>query len=206
MQALAQTEIQLEKKWCPACAAFQLATNPACEKCGASMSRRAAVPLSRGAKCVIWVVALFLALILIGAFHAAGLIIVLAFAFLSCFLIVVGSRAEAKNPSLMSPGERAKFIEKAAADRQARETIRRARDLRREAYSHGQINPRLICPHCQTQGHVRTKQVENKAGISGGKATAAVLTGGWSLLAVGLSRKQTVTAARCGECSSAWQF
>lgn len=38
MRALAQTEIQLEKKWCPKCAAFQLATNPTCEKCGSPMS------------------------------------------------------------------------------------------------------------------------------------------------------------------------
>lgn len=51
-----------------------------------------------------------------------------------------------------------------------------------------------------------TEQVKEKAGISGGKATAAVLTGGVSILGTGLSRKQRVTRATCGECGSVWTF
>lgn len=64
----------------------------------------------------------------------------------------------------------------------------------------------MVCPHCQTKGRVRTKQVKMKQGISGGKATGAVLTLGVSMLATGLSRKQKVTEARCGNCGAVWHF
>jgi hypothetical protein len=63
---------------------------------------------------------------------------------------------------------------------------------------------RLVCPHCQTKGRVRTKQVKVKKGISGGKATGAVLTGGLSMLATGLSRKTTATQMTCGSCRVTW--
>ena len=71
---------------------------------------------------------------------------------------------------------------------------------------HGSLNKHMICPHCQNKGAVRTKRVQRKRGISGGKATGALLTGGLSLLATGLSRKQTVTEAWCGTCKSTWEF
>jgi hypothetical protein len=45
-----------------------------------------------------------------------------------------------------------------------------------------------------------------KQGISGGKATGAVLTMGVSMLATGLSRKQKVTKANCKNCASEWVF
>ena len=64
----------------------------------------------------------------------------------------------------------------------------------------------MICPHCHAQGHIRTKHIKQKKGISGGKATAAVLTGGLSLLAVGLSRKEKATQAHCGNCGNSWVF
>ena len=70
----------------------------------------------------------------------------------------------------------------------------------------GLLNPELFCPHCQSKGHVRTKWVSQKAGVSGGKATAALLTGGFSLLAVGLSRKQELTQANCEKYGSTWTF
>lgn len=70
----------------------------------------------------------------------------------------------------------------------------------------GKKNPAMVCPHCQTRGSVRTKQVEQKVGVSGGKATAAVLTGGLSLLVAGLSRKQQVTQAHCDTCKATWSF
>ncbi len=70
----------------------------------------------------------------------------------------------------------------------------------------GPVNPSLVCPHCQAKGRVRTIEVKNKRGISGGKATAALLTGGTSLLATGLSRKEAATKALCDACGSTWQF
>lgn len=64
----------------------------------------------------------------------------------------------------------------------------------------------MVCPHCQTRGTVRTKPVTQKKGVSGGKATAAVLTGGVSLLATGLSRKEQNTEAHCSRCGAKWYF
>lgn len=64
----------------------------------------------------------------------------------------------------------------------------------------------MICPHCHTKGSVTTKSVKAKVGISGGKATAALLTAGISLLGTGLSRKQAMTEANCSNCGMKWRF
>jgi hypothetical protein len=64
----------------------------------------------------------------------------------------------------------------------------------------------MICPHCQTKGSVTTRQVKKKVGVSGGKATAGILTCGLSLFAVGLSRKAQITEATCSNCSSIWFY
>lgn len=68
------------------------------------------------------------------------------------------------------------------------------------------LEKNMICPHCHTQGSVTTRKEKQKAGISGGKATAAVLTCGVSLLGTGLSRKQWVTNANCSNCGATWSF
>jgi DNA-directed RNA polymerase subunit RPC12/RpoP len=70
----------------------------------------------------------------------------------------------------------------------------------------GAANPVLICPHCQSKGLVRTKQVKRKQGISGAKATGAVLTGGLSVIGTGLSKKELVTQAHCDNCGSTWHY
>jgi hypothetical protein len=64
----------------------------------------------------------------------------------------------------------------------------------------------IVCPMCQERGHVRTKSVKRKKGVSGAKATGAVITGGFSVLATGLSRKEKMTNARCSNCGSQWDF
>jgi len=68
------------------------------------------------------------------------------------------------------------------------------------------LNKNIICPHCQKRGGVITKPSKKKRGISGGKATGALLTGGLSMLATGLSRKEKVTEARCKNCGAEWLF
>jgi len=84
-----------------------------------------------------------------------------------------------------------------------------------EPYKPGEARPvatkagrdaQIICPHCQAKGSVTTRQVKLKRGISGGKAAGALLTGGLSVLAVGLSRKEGATQARCSNCGSVWHF
>jgi hypothetical protein len=69
----------------------------------------------------------------------------------------------------------------------------------------GALNPEMICPHCQVKGQIKTKQVSLKKGVSGGKATAAILTGGITLIG-GLSRKEDATQAHCGNCGTTWMI
>lgn len=64
----------------------------------------------------------------------------------------------------------------------------------------------ILCPNCNTRGSVQTEIIDQKKGISGGKATAAVLTGGISVIATGLSRKERCTKAYCTKCKSTWIF
>lgn len=81
------------------------------------------------------------------------------------------------------------------------------RDMQRsQEISFGKINEEMMCPHCQTRGQIRTKHIKQKKGVSGGKATSAVLTGGLSLLVVGLSRKEEATQAHCCNCNNTWFF
>jgi hypothetical protein len=90
-------------------------------------------------------------------------------------------------------------------DRGQRRNQKHARRTRELATTvHGPINPHLVCPHCQTAGAVRAKRVTTKQGVSGGKATAAIMTNGLSLVATGLSRKQGATACRCDNCRMSW--
>jgi hypothetical protein len=70
----------------------------------------------------------------------------------------------------------------------------------------GNINRKIVCPHCQKKGRVRTKPMKRKRGVSGAKATGGLLTGGLSILATGLSRKEKVTQAYCASCKSTWDF
>lgn len=65
-------------------------------------------------------------------------------------------------------------------------------------------NPSLVCPHCQARGSVRSYRVSRKQGISGGKATGALMTGGLSMFATGLSRKQGMTHMECSHCGTGW--
>lgn len=76
----------------------------------------------------------------------------------------------------------------------------------RARFTYGELNHRMICPHCGAVGQVRTKAVKQKKGISGGKATAALFTGGVSMLATGLSRKESLTEAHCMSCNNTWHF
>jgi hypothetical protein len=63
----------------------------------------------------------------------------------------------------------------------------------------------LVCPHCQVKGTVTSKTVKAKKGITGSKATGAVLTLGVSTELTGLSRKQDVTARTCSNSKTTWE-
>ena len=66
----------------------------------------------------------------------------------------------------------------------------------------------MVCPHCGVAGKVQTRSIKRKAGISGAKVVAGLLTGGVSLITpgVGLSRKDRATEARCANCAAEWVF
>lgn len=64
--------------------------------------------------------------------------------------------------------------------------------------------PKIVCPFCQTAGRVTGVPGKRKKGISGGKATGAILTGGVSLLAVGLSKKARGLNCKCWNCDMSW--
>jgi uncharacterized paraquat-inducible protein A len=103
---------------------------------------------------------------------------------------------ERRNISLMSPQVKERYLEA-----QSNEI-----NYIKQKQQYGLVNSAMICPHCQTKGKVRTKQIIQKKGVSGGKATAAVLTGGLSLLATGLSRKEKLMQAHCDNCENTWLF
>ena len=89
-------------------------------------------------------------------------------------------------------------------DKQAKYLSEKQEEIAKTNY--GSLNEAMMCPHCQTNGKIRTKHVVQKKGVSGGKAVAGILTGGISLLAVGLSRKEGVTQAHCDNCNNTWVF
>lgn len=73
-----------------------------------------------------------------------------------------------------------------------------------EERKYGPIASAVACPHCGVSGHVRTKTIHQKQGVSNAKAVAAVLTAGLSLLALGIFRMIAVTQAHCMSCASTW--
>ncbi len=111
----------------------------------------------------------------------------------------ITSIVESAKLEKMAPDERDAYLET------KKEAAQAAQDNMRDL-QHGPVNAQMICPHCQSRGTVRTKRIAQKKGISGGKATAAVLTGGVSILATGLSRKEAATEAHCDNCGSTWYF
>ena len=118
-------------------------------------------------------------------------------------LAIVGTVLENKKVAAMSPSERQTYLETKETKRKAALAERQAAVITQQ---HGQINPVLVCPHCQEKGKVRSQPVKRKKGISGGKATAAILTGGVSILATGLSRREKSTEVYCGHCGSKWDL
>mgnify|MGYP006292580005 CR=1 FL=1 len=130
-------------------------------------------------------------------FSLAGLFVI----FLVIFVIViaVSVKLEEKKVAKMTPEERPAYREE--KNREAKEKIRED-----NVTLHGYIYPQVIGPHCNTSGHVHAKKIRQKKGISGAKATGALLTGGASILATELSRKETNTEAYCSKCGQTWHY
>lgn len=191
------SEISPAGTWCPRCATFQPSSNSACISCGAAMERSSR-RMTWQSKCVVGLVILFISAIFLVSSYAMTAAI-LMFAGIG---FAIGALTERTPGTPMHAPKSADPLRAACQKALARE----AKEHRRLAWRYGPINLDLICPHCQAKGRVHAKQENVKVGISGGKATAAVLTGGLSLLATGLSRKTLTTAAWCEACKSTWHF
>jgi ssDNA-binding Zn-finger/Zn-ribbon topoisomerase 1 len=63
----------------------------------------------------------------------------------------------------------------------------------------------IECPYCHSSGTVVVQQVKKKKGVSTGKATAALLTGGISLIGTGLAKKAIVSQLTCAACNMTWE-
>jgi hypothetical protein len=130
------------------------------------------------------------------------------FIFIIGLIVALNAKEEKKRKervriSLLPPEEQRHYL-----DEKKREQDERSAHLaaqKREG-EYGLINKTMMCPHCQTNGKIRTKHITQKKGISGGKAVATILTGGLSLIAVGLSRKEGATQAHCDNCNNTWLF
>lgn len=112
---------------------------------------------------------------------------------------IVSEKNEQEKIALMTPDQKQKYLEK-------KQSLLAEATQRNQEILYGSINAAMMCPHCQTNGKIRTKHITQKKGISGGKAVATVLTGGLSLIAVGLSRKEGATQAHCDNCNNTWLF
>jgi hypothetical protein len=67
-----------------------------------------------------------------------------------------------------------------------------------------QAMAKIVCPHCHVAGQVQTTRTKVKDGISGGKATGAIITAGASVWLTGLAQKKPATLNTCGNCNSTW--
>jgi hypothetical protein len=64
----------------------------------------------------------------------------------------------------------------------------------------------IVCSLCHKRGFVRTEATTVKQGIDGTKLAFAFLTSGLSILAMGLSQRNSATRATCGNCGQSWHF
>lgn len=78
--------------------------------------------------------------------------------------------------------------------------------IREQAAIKAAKDAEIVCSLCNKRGYVRTDPATVKQGIDGTKATFALLTGGLTLLATGLSQRNSATRATCSNCGSTWTF
>ncbi len=133
---------------------------------------------------------------------SGGFIIIITIIFITA-IIIISIAAEKRKRSKMAPDKLYNYIEN--KNRMLRDKLRESKE-KEEELKWGKVSPMYICPHCQTKGFVRTISVKRKKGVSGAKVTGAFFTAGISILATGLSRKEGLTQAHCGNCDSTWDF
>ena len=65
---------------------------------------------------------------------------------------------------------------------------------------HTPVNPEIVCPMCGEKGGVRAHRRKAKKGFSTGKIMGGLFTGGISLLATGIAKKDWIYKCYCEKC------
>ena len=131
------------------------------------------------------------------------IVVVIAF-FLMC--AKYAAAAERREIAGMSPEQLEAHKQRKADAVVERMRKHREQQQARALQQYGSVSAAIICPHCQVKGHVHTKIIKQKKGISGAKTTAALMTVGTSILVTGLSRKEKNMQAHCDNCGSTWML
>ena len=145
-----------------------------------------------------------------GAWGWVSLVLLIVFCFLGLAYIRAANaekEKERKRQLVELTREERHILRKERLRKRKNHTVstQQSRDMS-NVHVYGPLRPQIICPHCQTKGRTHAKSIKQKKGISGAKTTAALLTGGVSMLATGLSRKESNTQAHCSKCKSTWFF
>lgn len=122
-------------------------------------------------------------------------------------LIIISEKIKTRN---MTPEELDVYQQKLQETANSHREVAKSLEVSEGSFSlvmaRGARNKQIFCPHCQVTGKVHTKVGKHRAGISGGKAAAGLLTAGTSLIVTGVSRREMRTAAYCDNCKSEWMF
>lgn len=63
---------------------------------------------------------------------------------------------------------------------------------------------KIVCPHCQTAGHVTFREVKRKKRVTATRLLGAAVTAGGSLAVTGVSKKGYVNEMSCSNCGVTW--
>ena len=149
---------------------------------------------------------LFLFLFLSGLAGAVGAFVIAVIVWITgvlIYVLIIANLLEDNRKSKLTSEELAEEKQRRDWDREDRKEINKELALLERL---GSKNQKIVCPHCQKAGFVRTKIIMQDKGIHGSKVAAAVITGGITVLAGGLSRKEQMTKAHCENCNSDWVF
>lgn len=82
--------------------------------------------------------------------------------------------------------------------------VERAERAEGQAQERSDAQARIVCPHCQTAGHVTTMLAKRRRRLSATRVISAGVTLGASLPMAGTSKKNVVTEMNCSNCGMKW--
>lgn len=122
----------------------------------------------------------------------------------------IRKREDARRDALSAKQKQARLDKRLAAEESRRNPPPKPPAPKRKGFfarlAERVIKQEMISPHWGQKSCVRAGLAKRTVGISGGKVTTALLTGGLSILGTGLSQKEWVTKAECDNCGCSWVF